>query len=177
MINARCERILVTQVGRTHTDIRVSTFLIRAEMLRAITAYPFDHPRNTSPSHSTPSSRLTLSLSSYRPVFLPLVASLALRPHLFLYPIFIQIHWEAPPVLAARVLPVRPLQTRSCSPPVRCSFFFSPTFSINSEFYLVRFVCAAASCLYPHTSYPPCSQMREAPSVISREYIARSVYT
>lgn len=53
--------------------------------------------------------------------------------HLFLYLIFIQIHWETS---RARVLPVRQLpalpllSTRS--------FLLSPLFSINSEFYLIR---------------------------------------
>lgn len=79
-----------------HTS-RVSSFLMRAETQRAITAYPFDHPENI--LHLSHSLALFLFLSLFPPFQLsPL--SLPGFPRVsppFLHPIFIQIHWEAPP--------------------------------------------------------------------------------
>lgn len=105
-------------------------FFMRTEIQRAITAYPFDHPGNT---------RLPLSLSFSVPLVISLFSLSFSRASLrvSLHPIFIQIHCiEASPrtnIPSSPVPGVLCLSTRS--PHV---LFFSPSFSINSKFYLVR---------------------------------------
>jgi len=121
---------------------------MRAETQRAITTYPFDHPENIHLSHSS----FSLFFLSY-PLFLslPLSGSLLslLRSNFprvslpFHHPIFIQIHWEAPPHEYSQSARYR--RGALLLSTFARFFSFSPSFSINSEFYLVCF--APCHCL------------------------------
>lgn len=130
---------------------------MREETQRAITAYPFDHPENI--LHLSRSLDLLLPLSFYLalspstfPVISPSPLALWLPSRISTFSpshfysnslgsSSARVGTPSPPVTGALLLSAR-------SPLV---LFFFPSFSINSEFYLVRFApchCVVFVSLY-----------------------------